>query len=611
MNPTDPAVPNTAPLAPEQATLLNSLLKGLQADQLLWIEGFISGLRAHSGATAAAVAAAAGVAPELTVLYGTESGNSETLADLTVKAAKAAGFKAKAVNMADQKIARLKDIENLLVIVSTWGEGDPPETATDFYAAFMDDQAPKLANTRFSVLGLGDTSYEAFCKMGKDFDARLENLGARRIYDRVDCDVDFDDDFAKWHKGALAALEAEAKPAEAEAADVAVAPVAAAAAAPAVAEPVKYSRKHPYPAELLERIMLNGKGSAKETIHLEFSLEGSGLVYEAGDALAVIPRNAKDVVDDFLQTSKLDPDSPVLIKEEDFTLREALTSQLDITSLTLPVIKRYNEIAKDAKLESLLDPANKSELQDYLYGREIIDLLHEFPAREMSADALVGIMRKLPPRLYSIASSPKAHAGEVHLTIGVVRYDAHGRNRKGVCSTYLAERIAEGDQAEVFVTPNKHFKIPANNEVPMIMVGPGTGIAPFRAFVEERKEIGAKGKNWLFFGDQHYLTDFLYQTEWQDYLADGILTKLDVAFSRDQKEKVYVQDRMRENSKEFYAWLEQGASFYVCGDASRMATDVDVALHDIIELEGGLSAEGAATYVKKLKNEKRYLRDVY
>ncbi|MGZ0657455.1 assimilatory sulfite reductase (NADPH) flavoprotein subunit [Coraliomargarita sp. W4R72] len=604
MSTTDPVVPQSAPLAPEQVASLNSLLKGLQADQLLWIEGFISGLRAGSGssATAGAAAVAPAATPELTVLYGTESGNSETLADLTAKAAKAAGFKAKAINMADIKLAKLKDIENLLVIVSTWGEGDPPETATDFYEAFMGAKAPKMEGTRFSVLGLGDTSYEDFCKMGKDFDARLEALGAKRIADRVDADVDYDDDFAKWQKAALAALKAAAKPAASSAAP---------AAAPVAKAPVKYSRKNPFPAELSERVMLNGEGSAKETIHLEFNLEGSGLEYQAGDALAVIPHNAEDVVEDFIKTTKLDPESPVLIKEIDFTLRQALTSQLDITSLSLPVIKRYNEIAKNAKLAEMLDPANKAELQSYIYGREIIDLLHEFPAKEITADALVGIMRKLPPRLYSIASSPKAHPGEVHLTVGVVRYDAHDRNRKGVCSTYLAERIAEGEKADVFVTPNKHFKVPANGDLPMIMIGPGTGIAPFRAFIEERKATEAKGDNWLFFGDQHYLTDFLYQTEWQDYLADGILTKLDVAFSRDQKEKVYVQDRMRENSKELYAWLEKGASFYVCGDASRMATDVDVALHDIIEKEGGLSEDDAKAYVKKLKDDKRYLRDVY
>jgi sulfite reductase (NADPH) flavoprotein alpha-component len=604
MSQPDPVVPNTAPLAPEQAASLNSLLKGLQADQLLWIEGFISGLRAGSGTGSSEVAALASPseAPALTVLYGTESGNSESLADLTVKAAKTIGFKAKAVNMADIKVPKLRDIENLLVIVSTWGEGDPPETAADFYQDFMAENAPKLVNTRFSVLGLGDTSYEEFCKMGKDFDARLEALGARRIYERVDCDVDYDDDFDIWHKGALGALEAESRPA---------ANATLAVPAATTADPVKYSRKNPYASELLERVLLNGEGSAKETMHLEFNLEGSGLIYEAGDALAVVPHNAEDVVEDFIQTSKLDPESPVLIKDQAYTLRQALTSQLDITSLSLPVIKRYNEIAQDAKLQKLLDPDKKTDLQSYIYGREIIDLLHEFPAKDITADALVGIMRKLPPRLYSIASSPKAHPGEVHLTVGVVRYDAHGRTRKGVCSTYLAERIAAGEKADVFVTPNKHFKIPADNDTPMIMVGPGTGIAPFRAFVEERKAIGAKGKNWLFFGDQHYLTDFLYQTEWQDYLADGVLTKLDLAFSRDQKDKVYVQDRMRENSKEFYAWLEEGASFYVCGDASRMATDVDVALHDIIEKEGGLSKDDAAAYVKKLKDEKRYLRDVY
>jgi sulfite reductase (NADPH) flavoprotein alpha-component len=600
MSTTDPVVPQSAPLAPERVASLNSLLKGLPADHLLWIEGYISGLRARSGA--AALAAAAPVAaPELTVLYGTESGNSESLADLTVKAAKGKGFKAKAVNMADITVAKLKDIQNLLVIVSTWGEGDPPETASDFYEAFMGDKAPKLPNTRFSVLGLGDTSYEEFCKMGKDFDARLETLGAKRIYDRVDCDVDYDDDFAKWHKGALAVLEAEAKPALST---TVATPVAAAAT-------VKYSRKNPYPSELTERVMLNGEGSAKETIHLEFNLEGSGLEYQTGDALAVVPHNAEDVVNSIIETSKLDPEAPVSIKEKEVSLREALTRQLDVTAISLPVLKRYNEIVKDAKLAAMLDPAKKADLQAYLHGREIIDVLNDFPAKEITANALVGIMRKLPPRLYSIASSPKAHPGEVHLTVGVVRYDAHGRQRKGVCSTYLSDRISEGDKADVFVTANKHFKIPADNDAPMIMVGPGTGIAPFRAFVEERKAIGAKGKNWLFFGDQHYLTDFLYQTEWQEYLADGVLTKLDLAFSRDQKDKVYVQDRMRENSAELYAWLEKGASFYVCGDASRMATDVDLALHEIIEKEGGKTSEDAAAYVKKLKTDKRYLRDVY
>ncbi|PXA04293.1 sulfite reductase [NADPH] flavoprotein alpha-component [Coraliomargarita sinensis] len=600
MSNSDSIVPGNNPLRPEQANLLNQLLPGLAPEQMMWLEGFVSGLRAGQGGPAAAAAQQPATSPELTVLYGTESGNSESLADQTVKAAKGSGFKAKAVNMADLKVAKLKDIQNLLVIVSTWGEGDPPETAVDFYEEFMSDKAPKLENTRFSVLGLGDTSYEHFCKMGKDFDSRLEALGAKRIYDRKDCDVDYDDDYEAWHAGALKALEAEAG---------ASATATAPAAATAAAAPVKYSRKNPFPAELKERVLLNGKGSAKETIHLEFDLEGSGLTYETGDALAVIPHNASDVVEDLLKASKLDGDTKVSLKDGEFSLHEALTSHLDITALSKPVLSRYNEFAKSDELDAVIN--DKEKLSDFIYGRDVVDLLTEYPAKELTADALVGIMRKLPPRLYSIASSPKAHPDEVHLTVGVVRYSSNSRPRKGVCSTYLAERIEEGQKAEVFVSPNKNFKLPADPDTPVIMVGPGTGIAPFRAFIEERQATGAKGKNWLFFGDQHYLTDFLYQTEWQSYLADGILTKLDVAFSRDQKHKIYVQDRMRENAKELYAWLLEGAKFYVCGDANRMAHDVDQALHDIVEQEGGFSKEEAADYVKQLKTDKRYLRDVY
>ena len=597
-------IPHSAPLERSQADLLSQLVSGLKSDQLIWLEGFISGMRANAGAGAPAVESPGSVAtPELTVLYGTESGNSESLADQAAKAAKQYGFKAKAVNMADLKIAKLKEIRNLLVIVSTWGEGDPPETAVDFYDAFMSEAAPKLTDTRYSVLGLGDTSYEQFCKMGKDFDSRLEALGARRVLDRVDCDVDFDEEFASWHVGALQALE------KLSGASEVVSPAEAAPAAPAVAEPVKYSRKNPFPAPLNERVLLNGKGSAKETIHLEFDLEGSGLDYETGDALAVVPHNAEDVVEGILKATGLDANAPVNLKTGEFTLRDALTSQLDITALTKPVLNRYNEIAQSEDLDNTIN--DKQKLADYILGRDVIDLVQDFPTKDLTADALAAMLRKLPPRLYSIASSPKAHPGEVHLTVGVVRYDANGRGRKGVCSTYMSDRIQEGDKAEVFVSPNKNFKLPADPDCPIIMVGPGTGIAPFRAFVEERQATGAKGRNWLFFGDQHYLTDFLYQTEWQNYLKDGILTKLDVAFSRDQKEKVYVQDRMRENATELFAWLEEGAKFYVCGDASRMAHDVDQALHDIVMQEGHLSEDAAVDYVKQLKSEKRYLRDVY
>ena len=582
-------IPENAPVTPEQARSLEAVFNQLKPEQLKWLADFLGG---QTGATPA------GKKPKLTVLYGSESGNSETLASQTAKEAKQLGFKAEVVNMADTTPEAVAESENLLVLVSTWGEGDPPETATDFHAAFMSDAAPKMKGTRFSVLGLGDTSYEHFCKMGKDFDSQLETLGGERIHPRVDCDVDFDDSYAAWLEGSLGALVKLAGPTAGD-----IAPVTA------TKEAVQYSRKNPFPAQLKERVILNGEGSAKETIHLEFDLEGSGLDYSVGDSLAVIPHNAKDVVDAVLEASKLDPTQSVTLKDESFTLQEALTSQLDLTALSKPVLNRFNEIAQNKELDAIIN--DKEKLLEFIDGRDLADLLTAFPAAELKAQTLVECLRKLPPRLYSIASSLKAHEEEVHLTVGVVRYDSHGRERKGVCSTYLADRIQPGESAGVFVTANKNFKLPENPETPIIMVGPGTGIAPFRAFIEERAAIGATGKNWLFFGDQHYQTDFLYQLEWQDYLNDGLLTKLDVAFSRDQPHKVYVQDRMRENSKALYEWLQDGAVFYVCGDASRMAHDVDQALHEIVAQEGGLSEDGAAEYVKALKSEKRYLRDVY
>jgi sulfite reductase (NADPH) flavoprotein alpha-component len=578
--------------------VLNGFLPSLQPDQLLWMEGFISGLRAGKANPVTTAKTA-----ELTVLFGTESGNAESLADQTVKAAAKAGFKAKAVSMGDIKPAKLKGVKNLLIIVSTWGEGDPPENAIDFHKDFMSDQSLRLEGTRYSVLSLGDTSYEHFCKIGIDFDARLEALGAQRIFERKDCDVDFDEDYAIWQKSVLAAFS--------ELTSVSTSSAAETLLVTPAATTVSYSRKNPFPSNLETRVLLNGKGSSKETIHLEFDLEGSGLTYEAGDALAVIPANALDVVESILETTKLDGTSTVTLKEGDCTLHDALTHKLEITTITLPVLKRYNEFAQNADLDALIHPDNKPRFNDYINGRELIDILTDFPAKELTANGLAGALRKLPPRLYSIASSPKAHPGEVHLTVGVVRYHTNGRQRKGVCSSYLADRIQESETAKVFVSPNKHFKIPNDPDAPLIMVGPGTGIAPFRAFIEERQAIGAKGKNWLFFGDQHYLTDFLYQTEWQDYLSDGILTKLDVAFSRDQANKVYVQDRMRENAKELYNWLQEGATFCVCGEASRMAHDVDKALHDIVAQEGKISEDAATEYVKKLKADKRYLLDVY
>ena len=582
--------PKKTPLSSSVSEKLASLFSEMQADEVNW-------LREHLNALAQK---AADKASELLILYGTESGNAESLAEQALEKANKLGFKAKISNMAEISLASLKKADNLLVIVSTWGEGDPPETAVDFYEAFMADSAPKLDPINYSVLSLGDTSYEHFCKIGKDFDARLESLGGNRLFERKDCDVDFDDDFAEWSDGALKAFSS-----------VLTLDSNNSSEGTTTKTTVKYSRKNPCRSELSERINLNGSGSAKETMHLEFDLSGTGLTYEAGDSLAVQPKNSDELVSTLLETTQFDPSTSVSIKDETYSLGEALKSILDITTLSVPFLTRYNAIANNQALDSLLKDDDKSNIQNYISGRDLIDVLIDYPTKELTAQSLVDLLRKLPPRLYSIASSQKANPDSVHLTVAVVRYEKHGREREGVCSTFLANRLGLDTTADVFVTANKNFKLPENTDAPIIMVGPGTGIAPFRAFMQERKALNSKGKNWLFFGDQHFITDFLYQAEWQAYQKEGLLNKIDLAFSRDQKEKVYVQDKMLANAKELYAWLESGAYFYVCGDASRMAHDVDKALHQIVQEQAGLSEDEANEYIKKMKSEKRYLRDVY
>ncbi len=591
-------LPEHAPFSPEQRRALDSILPALDPVQRGWLSGFLAA--ASAGAPAPVV-----VAPpptvRLTVLYGTESGNAEGLADQTVKEAKKRGFQAVMKNMADVSPAELAKASNLLVIVSTWGDGEPPETATTFYKEFM-GAAVAMQGVRFSVCALGDTSYEKFCQTGKDIDARLEALGAERVVPRQDCDVEYDEPYREWLDKALAALAPVAAP-PAVAVELPHAP-------PVVS--VEYGKKNPFPAEVLDTVMLNGEGTAKETRHLEFSLATSGLSYEPGDALAVQPVNAPDCVKAVLNAAKLTGNEEVEVKNQGRKLlADALREDFDITALSRNVLTKLADASGSAKLKELLADDAKERLKEYTYGREIVDAIEDFAPNGLAADALAGIFRKLPPRLYSIASSPLAHPDEVHLTVAAVRYNTWGKSRKGVCSTYLADLVKSGDAVPLFVQPNKNFRLPADGDTPVIMVGPGTGVAPFRAFVEHRAALGNKGRNWLFFGDQRYTYDFLYQLEWQDHLKSGALSRLDVAFSRDQPEKVYVQDRMRERAADLYAWLEEGAHFYVCGDASRMAHDVHEALVSIVETQGGKSREEAEAYVEDLKKTKRYQRDVY
>ena len=373
-----------------------------------------------------------------------------------------------------------------------------------------------------------------------------------------------------------------------------------------------YGKKNPFPAEVKQLVNLNGRGSAKETCHIELSLAGSGLEYVPGDVAGVIPENCPEVVEDFLQVTALDGDTTLAHEDAEVTLRDLLGRRLNITTVNLPLMKKWADVAGNPALDALIGSDDKQRVNDWLWGREVRDLIAEFPpSRPLEAADLIGILRPMAPRLYSIASSLRAHPDEVHLTVGAVEYEAHGRHRKGVCSTYLCQRITEGSHVALYTHHNKNFGLPEDGDVPIIMIGPGTGIAPFRAFIEDRAATGAKGKNWLFFGDQHFNTDFLYQTEWQNYMKKGVLDRVDVAFSRDQDFKIYVQHRIMENAADIYAWLQEGAYFYVCGDKERMARDVDKALHEVYVQQGGLSLQEAETAVLELKKGKRYQRDVY
>ncbi len=600
-----------SPFNQEQAELLNRLLPTLTDSQKVWLSGYLAATQSGSASVPAApeapvagAVAQANVKPvskDVTILYGSQTGNAQSLAEKSGKTLEERGYKVTVSSMSDVKPNNLKKVENLLIVVSTHGEGDPPDNALSFHEFLHGKRAPKLDDLRFSVLSLGDSSYEFFCQTGKEFDQRLEDLGGTRLYPRIDCDLDFDEPAAEWIEGVYAGLS-EVQSASVESAS-------AVAAAPAVES--AYSRTNPFKAEVLENLNLNGRGSNKETRHVELSLEGSGLTYEPGDSLGVYPENDPELVELVLETTKWDGNQTVTVNKEEITLKEALSKKLEITVLTKPLIEKAAQLSSNEELKALVAPEKINELKSYIDGRDLIDLLRDFGPWNVSAQDFVAILRKMPSRLYSISSSLAANPEEVHLTIGAVRYETHGRKRNGVASILTAERLQPGDTLPVYVQNNQNFKLPENPDTPIIMVGPGTGVAPFRSFMQEREEIGAEGKSWMFFGDQHFVTDFLYQTEWQKWLKDGVLTKMDVAFSRDTEEKVYVQHRMNEHSKELFEWLEQGAVVYICGDEKHMAHDVHQTLIDIIEKEGGLSREKAESYLADMQQTKRYQRDVY
>ncbi|OXM87350.1 assimilatory sulfite reductase (NADPH) flavoprotein subunit [Paenibacillus rigui] len=599
-----------SPFNQEQAELLNRLLPTLTEVQRIWLSGYFSalnaaGTQASSNAPLAVVTTSSAVVPkEATVLFGSQTGKSQGLAKKLSKQLEERGLNVTLSSMSDFKTNNLKKVQNLFIVVSTHGEGEPPDNALPFYEFLHSKRAPKLEGLSFSVLALGDTSYEFFCKTGKDFDQRLEELGAKRLTDRVDCDVDFDEAAAEWMKNVLSTLGQTTDA-------VSIPGDSGPAAENGTAS--DYSRTNPFQAEVLENLNLNGRGSDRETRHVEISLDGSNLQYEPGDCLGIYPENHPQLVSELIAAMGWNANELVTLNKQGdkSTVQEALLRHYEITVLTKPLLEQAAKLTSGSALKELVAPGHEQDLKAYIKERDVLDLVQDYPFGGVTASEFLPILRKMPARLYSISSSSKAVPGEVHITVRAVRYEAQGRERYGVCSVQLAERIHAGDTLPVYIQHNPNFKLPENPDTPVIMIGPGTGVAPFRAFLGEREEIGAEGKTWLFYGDQHFTTDFLYQIEWQRWLKAGVLTRMDVAFSRDTDKKVYVQHRMLEKSKELYQWLLEGAHIYVCGDEKKMAHDVHEALLTILEQEGSFSSDEAVEYLTRMQQQKRYQRDVY
>ena len=575
------AIPKIAPFPDEQIDILNGVVGTVSATQRAWLAGFLTGVEAASS-HAPQTDTPPQAAEPLTIVYASESGNCEKLAGDLAKLARKNGLKPTLVDMADLEVADLAKTKRLLFIAATWGEGEPPARAARSYAALMSDAAPRLDAIEFGVLALGDTAYVEFCAIGKAIDARLAALGGKRAVERVDLDLDFAAPANDWIGRAVKTL----------------APAGTSGTVIAVdfGKPAAAAKTDIFEAEITERVDLNSSRSDKETIHIALSFEGAVPPYEPGDSLDVYPQNDPTEVDELLNVVGL----------SDSALRDELIKSRDITTLSLKTIETYAHEIGHRDVKALIADGKARE---WIAGRQLIDLVSYFRIA-ITAEQLRSLTRPLAPRAYSIASSRKEVGNEAHLLVSVVRYETHHRARRGVASNYIAERRKRGERVRVKLKPNKHFALPAP-ERDIIMVGPGTGVAPFRAFVQERRATAATGRSWLFFGDRQYTHDFLYQLEWQDALIDKSLTRLDVAFSRDAPQKVYVQDRIWEQRREVVEWLDGGAYFYVCGDAKAMAKDVRATLVRAYVDVKSISLEAAEQAVDALDRDKRYLQDTY
>ncbi|MDV3256966.1 MAG: assimilatory sulfite reductase (NADPH) flavoprotein subunit [Sphingomonas sp.] len=597
--------PNSdAALSLEQWQLIEALATSLNPSQARWISGYFAGLDAGLARGGSAEPAPAAPPPgrTLTILYGTETGNARDLGRALAMSAAERGLDPQLVDMADYKVRQLKDAEDVLVIVSTYGEGDPPQPAVGFFEFLEGKRAPRLDHVRFSVLALGDSTYEKYCEAGKRIDRRLEELGASRLSGRVDCDIDFEEAAARWG-GSLVDLLAAGSGLSAPAA-----PATQAVRQQAGAR--AHDRKNPYASVVLENICIVGRHSTRETRHIELDLSGSALVYEPGDALGIVAQNDPLVVDRLLEATGLSGEAEIEIKGERLALSEALGSRFEIAAASPRFIDQWAKLSGSRELEALSGEADAASRTRFLHDHHVVDIIRRFPVSGIDPGALTAGLRPLQPRLYSLASSLSAVPDEAHLTIGPVRYELHGEKRSGVVSGRLADRLQAGDSLAVYIQQNPHFSLPAD-DAPIIMVGAGTGVAPYRGFLQELEARGARNRSWLFFGERNLRSDFLYQVEWQAWLKGGSLSRMDVAFSRDGPARTYVQHRMLEQARDIYAWLEEGAHFYVCGDEKHMARDVHRALVEIAGSQGSMGPEQAREYVGRLAADHRYQRDVY
>ncbi|EAM8584051.1 NADPH-dependent assimilatory sulfite reductase flavoprotein subunit [Salmonella enterica subsp. enterica] len=588
------------PLNPEQLARLQAATTDLTPEQLAWVSGYFWGvLNPRSGAVAV-TPAPEGKMPGITLISASQTGNARRVAEALRDDLLAANLNVTLVNAGDYKFKQIASEKLLVIVTSTQGEGEPPEEAVALHKFLFSKKAPKLTDTAFAVFSLGDTSYEFFCQAGKDFDNKLAELGGERLLDRVDADVEYQSAAAQWRARMVDVLKSRTPVV------TSAQPVASGAVNDIHTSP--YTKDAPLTATLSVNQKITGRNSEKDVRHIEIDLGDSGLRYQPGDALGVWYQNDPALVKELVELLWLKGDEPVTVDGKTLPLAEALEWHFELTVNTANIVENYATLTRSESLLPLV--GDKAQLQHYAATTPIVDMVRFSPA-QLDAQALIDLLRPLTPRLYSIASSQAETENEVHVTVGVVRYDIEGRARAGGASSFLADRVEEEGEVRVFIEHNDNFRLPANPQTPVIMIGPGTGIAPFRAFMQQRAAEGAEGKNWLFFGNPHFTEDFLYQVEWQRYVKEGVLSRIDMAWSRDQKEKIYVQDKLREQGAELWRWINDGAHIYVCGDARRMAADVEKALLEVIAEFGGMDLESADEYLSELRVERRYQRDVY